>query len=346
MKKRIIVVLSVAVLSATAQGNNAKFKDEFSTNTWGSWKSEKAAGEFLHNKETGNQAPGALEIKIGLANPLTEAFVFTKVFPAEPGKTYKASVYVFGKSLAPAAQASIAFQGQTAECKFLGTGVQKTSLEGSELAKWRPMSITFTIPSAGDWKNAGHLLCSLGVANATSGQIFFDDFTFSEISPKDSNKGSFDSEAWANWKSDEGIGKFLLNTEVGNKALGALEIKLGPNNPVKAGFVFLKQFPVKSGKSYSFQVYVQGKNLPAVAEVSMSFQGQTADMKFLGTGVQGTKLIGENIPSDEWKRMVFTFKIPETADWKNVGLVLCTLGISNAASGQIFFDDFEFIEEE
>jgi hypothetical protein len=345
MKKMIAVVLSVAALGAAAQVKNSDFNDDFSTNTWGSWKSDKAAGEFLHDKASGNKAPGALEIKVGPENPIKEAFVFTKAFPAQPGKTYKASVYALGKGIAPNSEVSIAFQGQTAEGAWLGTEVNKTSMEGSDLAKWRAMSITFTVPSTGSWKNTGRLFCSLGISNTASGQVFFDDFAFSEVSPSDGYKDGFDSAPWGNWKSEGGIGKFILNPNVGNKAPGALEISLGPNNPLKAGFSFLKALPVKAGKTYNMLIYVQGKNLPADAQIGMNFQGQNTDKAFLGTGVQGAILTGGNVPSDEWKRMVFTFKVPETEAWKNVGFLLCTLGISNAASGQIFFDDFEFFEE-
>jgi hypothetical protein len=53
-------------------------------------------------------------------------------------------------------------------------------MEGSNFAKWRAMSITFTVPSTGLWKNTGRILCSMGISNASSGQIFFDDFEFFE----------------------------------------------------------------------------------------------------------------------------------------------------------------------
>lgn len=345
MKKMIAIVMSVAAFGVAAQVKNSDFNDEFSTNTWGSWKSAKAAGEFLHNTTDGNKAPGALEIKVGPENPMKESFVFTKVFPAEPGKTYKASVYALGKGIVPTADVAIAFQGQTAEGAFLGTGVQNTTMQGSDLTKWRAISITFTIPTTGEWKNVGRLLCSLGINNTPSGQVFFDDFAFSEVVVGDGYKDGFDTEPWGNWKSDGGIGKFTLNPDVGNKAPGSLEINLGPKNPLNAGFSFLRHFPVKPGKTYNMLVFVQGKNLPADAQIGMSFQGQTADRAFLGTGVQGASLTGGDVPSDEWKRMVFTFKVPETDVWKNAGLLLCTLGLSNAASGQVFFDDFEFFEE-
>ena len=127
-------------------------------------------------------------------------------------------------------------------------------------------------------------------------------------------------------------------------APGALQITVGPGNPLSAGCCFVRHFRIRPGRTYTALVYVKGKGIAPDSEITLGFQGQDQNRRFLGTGVQSALLKGEKVPTDGWKRIVLSFIIPKTGKWGEAALLLCTFGISNAASGQVFFDDFEFFQ--
>ena len=154
----------------------------------------------------------------------------------------------------------------------------------------------------------------------------------------------FVAGTWSEWKAETAVARLMHNQELGNKAPGALEIAVGPGNPLNAGCCFLRHFTIKPGRTYTALVYVRGKDIAPDSEIALGFQGQDENRHFLGTGVQSALLRGENVPIDGWKRLVLSFIVPATGKWKKAALLLCTFGISNAASGQVFFDDFEFFQ--
>ena len=151
---------------------------------------------------------------------------------------------------------------------------------------------------------------------------------------------------WSEWKAEKAVATLTHSQELGNKAPGALEITVGPDNPLNAGCCFVRHFAIRPGRTYTALVYVRGNGIAPDSEISLGFQGQDEKRHFLGTGVQSARLKGENVPTDGWKRIVLSFIIPETGKWEKAAILLCTLGISNAASGQVFFDDFEFLRAE
>ena len=132
----------------------------------------------------------------------------------------------------------------------------------------------------------------------------------------------------------------------GQQAPGALQITVGPGNPLSAGCCFVRHFRIRPGRTYTALVYVRAKGIAPDSQIALGFQGQDENKRFLGTGVQSARLKGENVPTDGWKRIVLSFIIPETGKWKKAAQLLCTLAVANAASGQVFFDDFEFFQAE
>jgi hypothetical protein len=156
----------------------------------------------------------------------------------------------------------------------------------------------------------------------------------------------FTADKWAAWQAADAVVAFAHNPALGNQAPGALQITVGPDNPRRAGSCFLRHFEVKPGQTYTALVYVSGKDLAPDSEVTLGFQGQDAERHFLGTGVQSAVLRGETVPVAAWRRMVLSFRVPDTGKWEKAAVLLCTLGVANAASGQVFFDDFEFFQAE
>jgi len=147
----------------------------------------------------------------------------------------------------------------------------------------------------------------------------------------------------ANWKSATAVGQFLWNKNEGHSGQGALEITIGDNCPDNAEFCFTKHFTVVPGKTYNAVVWVRAENLTADANVSLSFQGKDAEMKFLGTAVMETVLPERDIV-EGWQRRVLTFTVPHEGSWAKARFLLCTFGVRKSSQGRVLFDDLEFFE--
>jgi|GEM_PF-3503209 len=158
------------------------YKSDFSKEEkWPDWKSPTAVGQFLWNKNQGHAGNGALEIAIGSNCPDDAVFCFSKYFPATPGKTYNAVVWVKAEGLTADAKISLAFQGKDAEKKFLGTPVMETVLLDADIVEgWQRRVLTFTVPNEGLWAKTAFLLCTIGVQKSPQGRVLFDDFEFFE----------------------------------------------------------------------------------------------------------------------------------------------------------------------
>ena len=166
---------------ASTTDSNAN-KDDFSKSTiWSSWKTDSSVGEFLWNKDEGHNGKGAMEIAIGQGCPGDASFCFLKHLPAVSGKTYNAVVWIKAEGVTPSGEIALAFQGQDAEKKFLGTPVISSMILGSDIGEgWQRRILTFTVPSDGAWSKTGFLLCTLGIGKASQGKVVFDDFSFFE----------------------------------------------------------------------------------------------------------------------------------------------------------------------
>ena len=156
-------------------------------------------------------------------------------------------------------------------------------------------------------------------------------------------KADFAKKGWGSWKSSATIAKSSHDKTVGRTAPGALKLTVGPKNPLNKSICFLHHLPIKPGKSYTASIWYKTKGTASDVKVSMSFQGLDAKRQFLNNGVRGTS----KNASEEWTRLIYSIKIPEKRfKWDKAAFLLCTLGASNTAEGEIWFDDFEFQEDE
>lgn len=151
-----------------------------------------------------------------------------------------------------------------------------------------------------------------------------------------------DFEGWGNWESEHSMVQFLHDPALGRKAPGSLSILLNPGHPEGKSVCFTKHFEVQPGQTYTGLVYVKASGIADQANISFAFQGQDAKRNFLGTEVQSTRISGRDLHSGEWKRLVYTIRIPDTGKWQQVGCLLCTMGINQTDKGQVWFDDFQF----
>ncbi len=326
--------------------SGADIQDDFTANNWGNWKTDSARGLFQRNAEEGKNAPGALEIRIGEGNPAKSSFCFIRRFEGVPGKTYQAEIYAKVKDFSSDGSVTFGIQAMDEKGKYLGT-VASTSLPGKALGSWRKMSVFFTVPMTGEFSRTKQLQFLPGCSNASAGSVLFDDFAFREKDVSKEFSDAFDSSRWDGWKAPETKGEFLHNAEIGGKEVGCLEAKILPGNPKQASLSFLKRLPVKRGKNYTFVVFARkGKEVPDNAVFGLGIQGQDSKNLFTGTGVKGTSIKGSDLSGDEWKRLVLTFKIPESGPWATVENVLVTLSFSSQTPCSGYFDDFSFFEDE
>ena len=156
---------------------------------------------------------------------------------------------------------------------------------------------------------------------------------------EDNLKDDFSGKPWGTWKANGMIASGCLDKTTGRTAPGSLKITLGPDCPLNGSICFIRRLPITPGKSYTASVWYRTKGTDPSVNVSLGFQGLDAKGQFLNNGVYNTK----KTASDEWSRLICSVWIPaQGGKWDQAKFLLCTLGVSHSAEGEIWFDDFEF----
>ena len=70
-------------------------------------------------------------------------------------------------------------------------------------------------------------------------------------------------------------------------------------------------------------------------------QAQNAKRIFLGLPSKSAQMKADAC-SDEWKRLVLTFRVPKEGKWQQCAYMLITLGLRTNQPGIALFDDFEY----
>ena len=149
-------------------------------------------------------------------------------------------------------------------------------------------------------------------------------------------------EGWGNWKSDNSVVQFRHDPDIGHKSPGSLCVILGPEHPMGKSVCFTKHLPVEPAKTYTGLVFVKTEGIDDAASISLGFQGQDEKKKFLGTESLSTRIKGSQVKAGEWKRLVYTVRVPSEGKWESVAQLLCTIGVNNSEKGKVWFDDFQF----
>ncbi|OGV78582.1 MAG: hypothetical protein A3K19_32095 [Lentisphaerae bacterium RIFOXYB12_FULL_65_16] len=139
-------------------------QDEIGT-VWGSWKAPESKSEFTRDDQVGRSSPGSLKMQA------QGSCCFTKSFPAQPGRTYRATVYAKREA---AGSVKVAFQGKNDANEFL---VPPQSAQAAVGVDWQKLELRFTVPNAEAWAKCRLLLVTL---SGDDGTIWFDDFTMTE----------------------------------------------------------------------------------------------------------------------------------------------------------------------
>jgi len=164
------------------------------------------------------------------------------------------------------------------------------------------------------------------------------------VSGSENVKDDFSGKPWGSWTANGMIASGTLDRTTGKTAPGALKIAIGPGCPLNCSMCFLKRLPVTPGKNYTASVWYKTAGTDPAVKVSLGFQGLDAKGQFLNNGTYGTN----KSASGEWTRLIYSMRVPAGGNkWDQVKFLLCTLGVSNSAGGEVWFDDFEFqLEEE
>lgn len=327
MKKYFALLVLAASLGMAAD----EVKDGFDK-MWGYWFAKDAKGACRFNAKEGLTAPGSADMIFSAGHKNGASAVLLKKFPVEEGRTYRIKCMVRNRTPQLKCTANLAVQAFR-KGKFYASvlGTAKLPVE----KEWRKLAGEFTVPAGVDQVQI------LPTGNADAGAVLqFDDFSMEKIDPAAEYRDPFDYDSWGFWKSADAKVARTLDLKEGNKAPGAAQILVQEGNGKKKSGSLLKHFPVKPGREYTFVVFVKSKDLAPESAISLSVQGQNGKKRFLGTGVQGTRIKAEDCR--EWKRMVFTFHVPDSGKWKEAGYVLVTLGTGGSVPGCAWFDDFEF----
>lgn len=179
-KKILFYVLFYFACSFYAGEVTFSFAKDFEG--WGQWQAEGAVVKFFHDAETGHSEAGSLSIILGPEAPLDKSVCFTKRLSVKVGGNYTALVYVKVENLEKTATISLAFQGQDAKNKFLGTEVRSSRLSAEQCPEgvWVRMVYSIIVDGNDKWRQAEKLLCTIGVSKSSRGQLWFDDFYFFE----------------------------------------------------------------------------------------------------------------------------------------------------------------------
>ena len=328
MNKYFTALMLAASFGITA----AEIKDGFDKLTWGQWFSKGGKGVCRFNPKEGLTAPGSADLIFSAGHKKGANGMILKKLPVEPGKTYRVKCMVRNKTpdLKCTANLSVqAFKNSKFNSTIIGTA--KIPVEKN----WTMLAGEFFAPTGIDQVQI------LAVGYADAGTVLqFDDFSMEEVDLNTGYQDSFDYNAWGFWKSPSAAIEKKLDRKEGCKAPGAAQLIILEGNRKNKSGSLIRHFPVKPGKEYTFVVFAKSRDLSPDTLIGMSVQGQDARKRFLGTGVQGTRIKAEDCR--EWRRMVFTFKIPDSGKWKNAGYLLMTLGTGGNTPGCVWFDDFEF----
>lgn len=336
--KRHQSIFALAAFAFLTAGTilNAQNTDGFEKLTWGRWVNKNGKVDFKHNPTEGNAAPGAAELQFKADHTSGVSASLLKKLPVEEGKTYR--VKISARSLTPDIEAmgSIGVQAFKDE-KYLHviTSGTKVTING----EWTEIETDFTAPN-----NSNKIQILASASGAPNAKVLFDDFSMVEIDLSKEFKDNFTQFNWSHWKTPGSKVKVGHTKEDGHTAKGAAYLEIPEDTDGKSACL-LRSFPVQSGKEYTLLVYAKAIGLPPNTDISLSIQGRNSKpMRFLGTGVQGGKVKAADCA--EWKRIVFTYKIPTTGKWKDCDNLLVTLGAGCKAPGKVLFDDFEFFLNE
>lgn len=328
MNKYFTALMLAASFGITA----AEVKDGFDKFTWGQWFSKGGKGIGRFNAKEGLSAPGSADLVFSAGHKKGASGMLLKKLPVESGKTYRIKCMVRNKTPDLKATANLSIQAFK-KGKFHSTIISTAKIPVEK--DWTMVAGEFSVPNGVDQVQ----ILAAGYADAGT-TLQFDDFSMAEVDLTTEYQDRFDYDAWGFWKSPSAKIEKRLDRKEGNKAPGAAQIVVGEGNPKNKSGSLTKHFPVKPGKEYTFVVFVKSQGLAPDTTIGMSIQGQDAKKRFLGSGVQGTKVKAEDCR--EWKRMVFTYQIPDSGKWKNAAFLLMTLGVGGSTPGCVWFDDFEF----
>ena len=329
MKKMMTAVTAMCAFATLAEA------DQFEKGIWGNWNKPAAKIKYERSADKGKNNSGALRLVMLKENPAGLSGMFLKTFPAEGGCWYKAEVSLKQDGTPKAGvAASISLDGKNEKNAIICSAATLRVEAGSE---WKTISVPiYAMPGT------VKMQVLLAAHNGKDAAVLFDDFKLEKKQPEGVAE-AFDHVLWGIWKSAGFKGTSSHAADEGRTAKGA--IALHSQNDTKAGAMpsacFMYAVPVKPGEEYTFTVFVKSKNLAPDSVLSMGIQAQNSKRAFLGLPSKSAQMKADAC-SDDWKRLVLTFRVPAEGKWKQCAYMLITLGLRTNQPGTALFDDFEY----
>ena len=322
------LLMTGALLTATVL-TAADLTDSFDTLKWGNWTGKEGKVAYRLNA---TEKCAEMVFQEGQVAKVSGNFL--RIFPVKTGECYRVSVKARCATEGAKCQAGIGVQGFVGVQNYHSTIINAAKKELNQ--DWKQLSVDFMVSDIPD-----HVQVLLSAVADSPATVQFDEFSLSPIDFSKSFTDSFDTLSWGFWKHKDAKIVKLHDPVGGRDGQEAALIEVQDGNPKGNSGCLTRHFPVEKGREYTLVVYVKSEGLAPDTKIAMSIQGQSIKpTKFLGTGVQGTKIKAEDCR--EWKRMVFTYQIPTTGKWQECGQILVTLGTGGVVPGKVWFDDFEF----
>jgi len=147
---------------------------------WSNWQNEGSVGSFELDRKTGCKKPGSLLIKPSPQTRPGSSFCFVNRFPAVPGRTYAAEVWVKTVNRPAGGRVTLSFQAQDKAVRFLGLPPRSALLPDSAAGDWQPLTLKLAVPTTGKWAKTRNLLVTLGTKDSPGSSVWFDDFRITE----------------------------------------------------------------------------------------------------------------------------------------------------------------------
>jgi hypothetical protein len=144
---------------------------------WGSWKSDKALGEFFQDVQVKRERETSMAIFASPNTPDNSAFCYSQLIDAKAGQRVIAKVWVQTAELTPNSKVTLAFQGKDAKYVVVAPPVA-TEIAENTYGQWRELTLDFTIPATGQWATTEHIMSTIGITKTTGGKVWFADFTW------------------------------------------------------------------------------------------------------------------------------------------------------------------------
>lgn len=146
---------------------------------WGNWQRDYAKAVFSHAADVGRTRAGALVVDA--AHSQKSPLCFVRAIPVERNRIYRTSVWWRSEGLHEEAAVSVAVKWKDADGKWLSLATAESMAHGPFTADWRRLEVYVATGEEGLWQTMRSAVVLLTVAETDAGRVWFDEFSFEEV---------------------------------------------------------------------------------------------------------------------------------------------------------------------